>query len=149
MLGIGDLIPDIEITSDEGKTLRLSQFRGEFVILFFYPMDDTPGCTREACGFRDAAAEVANSGARVIGVSVDSVESHQKFKEKYELNYMLLSDSKKELSGILGVAEGDRTTRSTFIINPKGRIAKEFHKVKVDGHVERVLETLEELKSRQ
>ena len=148
MLGIGDLIPDIEVTSDEGKTLKLSQLRGDFVVLFFYPKDDTPGCTKEACGFRDAMSQLTKLGVHVIGASVDSVESHQQFKEKHGLNFMLLSDTKKELSGLLGVLDGDATTRSTFIINPKGRIAKEFHKFKVDGHVERVIEVLEELKSR-
>jgi thioredoxin-dependent peroxiredoxin len=146
MLGIGDMIPEIEVTSDEGKTLRLSQFRGEFVILFFYPKDDTPGCTKEVCDFRDAMSKIKALGAHLIGVSVDSVESHQQFKEKYSLPFMLLSDTKKELSGLLGVLVGDTTTRSTFIINPKGRIAKEFNKVKAEGHVERVLEVLGELK---
>jgi thioredoxin-dependent peroxiredoxin len=146
MLGIGDLLPDIEVTSDEGKILKLSQFRGEFVILFFYPKDDTPGCTAEACDFRDAMSKITKLGAHVIGASVDSVESHYQFKEKYSLPFMLLSDTKKELSGLLGVLVGETTARSTFIINPKGRIAKEFHKMKVEGHVERVLEVLEELK---
>lgn len=148
MLGIGDQAPEFEVLSDEGKAVRLSSLRGAPVILYFYPKDDTPGCTRESCGFRDALSKIAAfSGAKVVGVSVDDVESHRQFKEKYGLNFMLLADTQKTLSTLFGVLAGDVSSRSTFILNKNGKIVKMFPRVKVDGHIEEVLEALEELSS--
>lgn len=146
----GDIAPDFELPSSDGRKIKLSYFRGKKVILYFYPQDDTPGCTREACAFRDNMAKFEKDGAVVIGISKDSLESHKKFIKKYNLNFTLLSDEglvahklygtwkKKSMYG----REYWGTERSTFIIDEEGRIKKIFRAVKVDGHEKDVLEAL-------
>ncbi|MEK6838600.1 MAG: peroxiredoxin, partial [Candidatus Thermoplasmatota archaeon] len=131
-------------------TYSLKDFRGKKVVLYFYPKDDTPGCTREACSFRDSLARVTSKGAVVLGVSKDDLDSHTRFRKKYELTFPLLSDTDGMALNAYGVwkeksAYGKTfmgVERTTFIIDEKGRIAKVFLRVKVDGHVDEVLEAL-------
>jgi peroxiredoxin Q/BCP len=149
-LGPGDAAPDFRLATDDGREVSLADFRGKKVVLYFYPKDDTPGCTKEACSFRDNIARIAAKGAVVLGVSVDSAASHGKFKEKYRLNFPLLADTERRVVEAYGVwqkkALYGRTflgiQRSTFVIDETGRIAKVFPKVKVDGHVDEVLAAL-------
>ena len=146
----GKKAPEFKLLSDEGKRVSLSDFRGKKVVLYFYPKDNTPGCTRESCAFRDGFTEMKRRGAVVLGVSVDSVASHKSFREKYRLNFPLLSDSNKEMVHAYRVWKekslyGKRymgLERTTFIIDEKGRIAKIFPKVQVDGHFEEVMAAL-------
>lgn len=150
MVKVGDPAPDFEATLDSGEKVSLNQLRGKKVVLYFYPKDNTPGCTREACDFRDHLADVESKDAVVLGVSVDSVKSHQRFKEKYQLPFQLISDENKELVQAYGVwkekKQYDRTymgtERTTFIIDEEGRIAQIFNKVKVAGHIDEVLTSL-------
>lgn len=136
--------------SGEGKDVRLSDFKGQKVVLYFYPKDDTPGCTKEACSFRDGMSAIKQRGAAVLGVSVDPVKSHEKFKTKYRLNFPLLSDADKKVVQAYGVWKEKSmygrtymgTERTTFIIDEKGKIAKIFPKVSVDGHLDEVLAAL-------
>jgi len=150
-LAVGDLAPDFELPSPSGGSVRLSSLRGKQVVLYFYPADDTPGCTREACAFRDNLPKFEGMDAVVLGVSSDSLESHSKFISKYSLNFTLLSDERlqahkkydtwKEKNNYGRTYMG--TERSTFVIGPEGRIKKIFRKVKVDGHEAEVLAALE------
>ena len=150
MLTVGQNAPDFSVLADSGKPVKLSDFKGKKVVLYFYPKDDTPGCTREACSFRDGAGELRKHGAAVLGVSPDSVESHKKFKAKFRLTFPLLSDAQKKIVRAYGVWKEKslygRTTmgieRTTFVIDEAGRIAKVFPRVKVDGHFDEVLEAL-------
>ncbi len=146
----GDLAPDFELPSSNGKTVRLSSFRGNNVVLYFYPQDDTPGCTREACAFRDDLPKFEGANAVILGVSKDSPESHKKFIGKYALNFTLLSDEGLQahklydtwkLKNMYG-REYWGTERSTFVIDAEGRVRKVFRKVKVDGHDDEVLKAL-------
>ncbi len=149
-LKAGDVAPDFTIPDYDGKEVALAGFRGKKIVLYFYPRDNTPGCTKEACSFRDGNAEIKRLGAVVIGVSVDSVVSHMKFRDKYGLNFSLLSDAKKDVVQAYGVWKEKSLygrkfmgiERTTFIIDEYGRIAKIFHGVKVDGHLEEVLNYL-------
>ncbi|MBI3088020.1 MAG: thioredoxin-dependent thiol peroxidase [Candidatus Omnitrophica bacterium] len=151
MLTVGQKAPDFSVLTDNGKPVKLSDFRGKKVVLYFYPKDDTPGCTREACSFRDGAGELRKRGVVVLGVSADSVESHKKFKTKFRLNFLLLSDAQKQVVQAYGVWKEKslygRTymglERTTFLIDEAGRIAKVFPRVKVDGHFDEVLEALD------
>ena len=146
----GDLAPDFTLQSTEGKEISLKAFRGKQVVLYFYPKDDTPGCTREACDFRDNLARVRAKGAVVFGISHDSLESHGRFKEKYDLPFTLLSDPEKKVTEAYGVYKQKSLygklfmgiERATFVIDKSGRIKKIFPKVKVEGHVEEVLQAL-------
>ncbi len=146
-ISIGQSAPDVRLVDDQGRAVRLSDFRGQPVVLYFYPKDDTPGCTREACAFRDGIAKIRQRGAVVLGVSADSVESHQRFKEKFKLNFPLLSDANKAAVQAFGVWKQKSMygktymgiERTTFIIDRDGKIAKVFPKVNVDGHFEEVL----------
>jgi thioredoxin-dependent peroxiredoxin len=149
----GKKAPDFSATTDGGKTLKLSDLRGKAVILYFYPKDDTPGCTKEACGFRDSLPNFGKAKATVIGVSKDSVAKHDKFKAKYDLNFPLVSDEdgkicekygtwiEKSLYGrkYMGI------DRATFLIDGTGTVRKIWRKVKVPGHVEEVLEAAKSL----
>jgi peroxiredoxin Q/BCP len=153
MLNAGDRAPEFTAKTDTGTSVSLKDFRGERIVLFFYPKDDTAGCTREACGFRDNYAAITGHGAAVLGVSADGVESHEAFKRKYSLPFTLLSDPDKTIITAYGVwkertASDGRTfmgiERTTFIIDERGMIAKIFPKVKVDGHTEEVLAALAE-----
>ncbi|MBI2885010.1 MAG: thioredoxin-dependent thiol peroxidase [Candidatus Omnitrophica bacterium] len=154
-LSIGQPTPDLPLQDDQGRTVRLADFRGKTVVLYFYPKDDTPGCTKEACGFRDRLDRVARAGAVVLGVSADSVASHQRFKAKYGLTFPLLSDPEKRLAEAYGVWKRKslygRTflgiERTTVIIDATGRVAKIFPRVKVEGHVDQVLDAIESLRA--
>lgn len=149
-LQAGDKAPEFKLLSDEGQEVSLSDFRGKKVVLYFYPRDDTPGCTRESCAFRDGWAQMKQKGAVVLGISADSVASHQRFKQKFNLPFPLLSDPEKKALDAYGVWKKKslygRTflgiERTTFVIDEEGRIAKIFPKVKVDGHFDEVLEAL-------
>ncbi len=127
-LNVGDLAPEFELPADTGETIRLSDFRGKRVVLYFYPKDDTPGCTTQACGFRDAYPQIEEQNAVVIGVSPDSVASHQKFKTKFDLPFLLVADEQHSLAEAYGVW-GEKSmygkkylgvTRSHFIIDENG-----------------------------
>lgn len=150
MLEAGSKAPAFTLETDEGKKVSLKDFQGKKVVLYFYPKDDTPGCTKEACSFSDHMGKLQKTGAVVLGVSADSVDSHRKFKEKYGLNFPLLSDPSKEVINKYGVWKeknmyGKKTMgieRTTFIIDEQGKIAHVFPRVKVDGHTEAVLEKL-------
>lgn len=149
-LNEGDVAPDFELDSTSGKRVRLSDLRGTSVVLYFYPKDDTSGCTAEACSFRDNLPRFKGVDATILGVSKDSLASHRKFIKKYSLNFELLSDEELKTHKLYDTwklknnygKEYWGTERSTFVIDPKGRIKKIFRKVKVDGHEAEVLEAL-------
>jgi peroxiredoxin Q/BCP len=150
MVAEGELAPDFTLTSDSGEPVTLSGFRGKKVILYFYPKDDTPGCTAQACAIRDSYDDFEQQGAVVLGVSPDEESSHVKFKEKYGLPFTLLADSEHEVADQYGVW-GERKymgktywgiERSTFLIDEEGRIAKVMRRVKPDTHAEQVLAAL-------
>ncbi|HEY6546452.1 MAG TPA: thioredoxin-dependent thiol peroxidase [Vicinamibacteria bacterium] len=153
MLAEGKKAPDFTLESNAGGTVRLKDLRGKNVVVYFYPKDDTPGCTREACAFRDSQAALKKKGAVVLGVSGDSVASHDKFKTKYKLNFPLLSDPDKAVAKKFGawgekVLYGKKTIgmiRSTFVIDGEGIVRKVFPRVRVDGHADQVLAALAEL----
>ncbi|MBD7913910.1 thioredoxin-dependent thiol peroxidase [Clostridium sp. Sa3CUN1] len=144
---IGQLAPDFTLMGSDGKNHSLSDYKGKKVILYFYPKDNTPGCTTEACDFRDNINEINNLNAVVIGVSKDNLNSHNKFIEKFNLPFLLLSDEEKTVCNLYDVIKeknmyGKKVLgieRSTFIINEDGILIKEFRKVKVKGHIEEVL----------
>jgi len=153
MVKEGKAAPDFVLPSGTGADVRLSDFRGKTVVLFFYPRDNTPGCTREACGFRDSLAQFVKRGVVVVGVSPDSLASHEKFRAEHGLKFTLLSDPDKKVARAYGafgekVMYGKKVVgmiRSTFLIDREGIIRKIFASVKVDGHVERVLAAVEAL----
>ena len=141
----GDKAPDFEGPTSDGTRLGLKDFVGKKnVVLYFYPKDDTPGCTKEACSFRDNLESVRKTGAEIIGVSLDSVESHKKFTSKYKLPFPLISDKEKHIAEAYGVLRdtGTSTNRVTFIIDKAGKITKVFPKVDVTKHTEEVVEAL-------
>ena len=146
-LKIGAKAPDFSLPDTDGKTVRLSDFQGKKVILYFYPKDDTPGCTQEACDFRDAMPRFAEANAVIVGVSPDDGGSHEKFRRKYDLPFILLSDTEHKVAGLYGVWKKKSmygktfmgVERSTFYIDEQGKLAEEFRRVKVDGHVEVIL----------
>ena len=150
----GQKAPAFTLTADDGSKVRLSDLKGKPVVLYFYPRDDTPGCTKEACAFRDQKAGLKKLGAVVLGVSTDSIESHGKFRDKYDLNFPLLADVDHAVAEKYGAWReknmyGKKSMgiqRSTFLIDPAGKVAKVWKAVKVDGHDGQVLETLRELK---
>ena len=145
----GDNAPDFEGPTTEGKTLGLKDFLGKKnVVLYFYPKDNTPGCTKEACSFRDNLQPIRSLGAEIIGVSVDSVESHKKFSTKFSLPFPLISDKEKRIATAYGVLRVTGTTnRVTFIIDKNGKIAKIFPKVDVSKHTEEVVAAIKEISS--
>jgi peroxiredoxin Q/BCP len=152
MLKEGDKAPAFTATNQDGKTVKLSDFKGKRVVLYFYPKDDTPGCTKEACSFRDADEAYKKKGIVVLGVSVDDERSHQKFISKYQLPFDLLADTDKSIVEAYGVW-GEKsmygkkymgTHRKTFLIDEKGKIVKIFDKVKVSEHADEVLEAFGE-----
>jgi peroxiredoxin Q/BCP len=147
MINEGDAAPDFEARDAEGNAVKLSDLRGRNVVLYFYPKDDTPGCTKEACGFRDSFAEFERRGIKVLGVSTDDERSHRKFAEKYSLPFTLLADTGHEVADLYGVY-GEKqfmgrnymgVARKTFLIGEDGRVRKVFDKVKVDEHAGEVL----------
>jgi peroxiredoxin Q/BCP len=149
----GAKAPDFTLTADDGSKVRLADLRGGPVVLYFYPADDTPGCTKEACAFRDLAAEMRKAGATVLGVSPDDVESHAAFRDKYQLNFPLLADAGHKLADKYGAwreknmygKKSMGVQRSTFLIDGEGRVAKVWKRVQVDGHDQAVLAAVGEL----
>ncbi|MCB9385144.1 MAG: thioredoxin-dependent thiol peroxidase [Bryobacterales bacterium] len=150
MLKPGDKAPDFTAPADGGGTISLKKLKGKKVVLYFYPKDDTSGCTAEACDFRDNSTEIDAKDAVVLGVSPDSVKSHDKFKQKYELPFSLISDEDHAIAEAYGVWQEKSMygrkymgiVRSTFLIDEKGKIAEVYEKVKVKGHVADVLSKL-------
>ncbi|MBF8249133.1 MAG: bcp [Bacteroidetes bacterium] len=150
MLKEGDKAPDFSLPTGEGKELSLKDFRGKKVVLYFYPKDDTPGCTREACSFEENLDAVRKKGAVVIGVSADSPDSHERFAKKYGLSFPLVSDEKKKIVESYGVWKQKSfmgrkymgIERTTFVIDKEGKIQNKFEKVRVDGHTDQVLAAL-------
>ncbi len=150
MVAVGDTAPDFALLADDGRTLSLKDFRGKKVVLYFYPKDDTPGCTAEACSFRDNLARVTSKGAVVLGVSRDGHASHGKFRDKYHLNFPLLSDDSGETTKAYGVWKKRNLygrsfmgiERTTFLVDEQGKVAKVWPKVRVEGHTDEVLEAL-------
>ena|SRR3989338_1623747 len=143
--------PDFELKNQDGKTVRLSDFKGKRLILYFYPRDDTPGCTIEACSFRDNISRFKNKNIEVIGISNDDKASHEKFSKKFSLPFKLLCDTDKKVSKKYGVYEKKNfmgreymgITRSTFIIGENGRIQKIFYKVNPGRHIDELFEAME------
>ena len=152
MLKENDLAPKFTLEADDGSKVRLADLRGRTVVLYFYPKDDTPGCTKEACEFRDHTRAIDKSGAVVLGVSPDSVASHKRFREKYGLDFRLLADPAHKVAEAYGVWQRKSMygrkywgiVRTTFVINERGRIARIFEKVKPAGHAAEVLSVLED-----
>ncbi|WP_300382202.1 thioredoxin-dependent thiol peroxidase [Clostridium sp.] len=147
---IGNLAPDFTLIGSDGQEHKLSDFRGKKVILYFYPKDNTPGCTTQACDFRDNIEPITDLNAIVIGISKDTLSSHNKFIDKFNLPFLLLSDEDKTVCALYDVIKeknmyGKKVLgieRSTFIIDEKGILVKEYRKVKAKGHVEEVLKEL-------
>ncbi|MGP4108232.1 thioredoxin-dependent thiol peroxidase [Virgibacillus sp. L01] len=151
---IGKQAPDFTLPSQDGKEVSLSDFKGKHVVLYFYPKDMTPGCTTEACDFRDAQESFSELDAVIIGVSPDPVEQHQKFIDKHDLPFLLLADEDHKVAEDYDVwklkknfgKENYGIERSTFIIDKEGNLQQEYRKVKVEGHVEKALEFIRENK---
>lgn len=149
-LAVGDKAPDFSLPDETGQPVSLKKFRGRQVVLYFYPKDDTPGCTKEACEFRDSMTPIIKTGSAVVGVSLDGGESHRRFIAKYQLPFSLLSDEDARAAKAYGVYK-EKTMygrkfwgieRSTFVIDGTGTMKAVFRKVKVDGHVDEVLAAL-------
>ncbi len=153
MLEEGKKAPTFKLTDQNEKTISLSDYKGKNIILYFYPKDDTSGCTAEACSFRDDFPKFKKVDAVILGVSPDSVESHKKFAKKYNLNFSLLADENKEVIKKYDVWKEKSmygrkymgVERTTYIIDPEGKIKKIFRKVKVQGHNEEVMEAVKKL----
>lgn len=151
-LEIGKLAPSFTLPNQEGKEVRLEDYKGKHVVLYFYPKDMTPGCTTQACDFRDSHESFAELDAVIIGISPDPAESHQKFMNKHDLPFMLLADENHQVAEAYDVwklkknfgKEYYGVERSTFIIDKEGILQKEYRKVKVDGHVEEALQFIRE-----
>ncbi|AKJ07670.1 peroxiredoxin Q/BCP [Archangium gephyra] len=146
----GHPAPDFQLKDQNGNDVKLSRLRGKNVVLYFYPKDDTPGCTREACDFRDEHSALESAGAVVLGVSPDDTKSHQKFATKFSLPFPLLADTERQVCDAYGVW-GEKSlygrkflgvTRATFLIDTEGKVARVWPKVKVDGHVQDILQSL-------
>jgi peroxiredoxin Q/BCP len=152
-LDVGDKAPDFKAPTDGDGSVSLKTLKGKKVVLYFYPKDDTPGCTTEACGFRDALPDFSKTGAEIIGVSKDSVARHDKFKAKYELPFTLVSDEDGAICEAYGVWQEKKNygktymgiVRSTFLIDEKGKIAAAWKNLRVKGHVEKVLDEAQRL----
>jgi len=148
----GDQAPEFDLKDGEGTVHRLSDYAGKTIVLYFYPKDDTTGCTTEACAFRDSYKDFKDAGVEVIGVSPDSEGSHSKFSAKYELPFTLLSDPDHKICDAFGVwgpkkfmgREYEGVNRTTFVIGPEGKIKRVFEKVKPSDHVEEVLAAVRE-----
>ena len=156
MIKEGDQAPQFSLPADDGSVVTRDSLRGKNVVLYFYPKDDTSGCTKEACDFRDAFPRFGKIDAEVIGVSPDNIESHRKFKKKYQLPFRLLADESHKLADVFGVWK-EKTMygrkymgieRTTAIIDRQGRVARIFPKVRVPGHVQEVEAALRDLDSR-
>jgi len=151
----GQKAPDFTVMNDQGEKVKLSDFKGKKVVLYFYPKDDTPGCTKEACAFRDGLSQIKKRGAEVVGVSIDSVASHEKFKDKFDLNFPLLADTDKKIVEAYGTWKEKSMygkkymgiERTTFVIDENGMISHIFPKVKVDEHYDEVLKAIDTKRS--
>ncbi len=150
---VGKKAPAFSLKADDGTTTRLADLQGHPVVLYFYPRDDTPGCTKEACAFRDRKAEIEQLGAKILGVSPDTTDSHVKFRDKFELNFPLLADPDHVVAEKYGAWReknmyGKKSIgiqRSTYLIDAQGRVAKVWPNVRVDGHDDEVIEALKVL----
>ncbi|MFB7638657.1 thioredoxin-dependent thiol peroxidase [Peribacillus butanolivorans] len=150
---IGEKAPDFQLLANNGEKVSLSDFKGKHVVLYFYPKDMTPGCTTEACDFRDHHEQFEELNAVIIGISPDPAGRHEKFIEKYGLPFLLLADENQEAAELYDVWKLKKNfgkeymgiERSTFLIDKEGTIVKEWRKVKVKGHVEEALETLRDI----
>ncbi|GGD87846.1 thioredoxin-dependent thiol peroxidase [Paenibacillus nasutitermitis] len=149
----GKLAPDFTLMAAQGRQVKLSDYIGHKVVLFFYPKDMTPACTQEACDYRDHYAEFGRSGTVVLGISLDTAEQHEKFAAKYELPFELLADTGHEVCELYGVWQLKKLygreymglVRSTFLIDEKGKLSREWRNVRVKGHVQQVLEAARNL----
>ncbi|HEY2761157.1 MAG TPA: thioredoxin-dependent thiol peroxidase, partial [Pirellulales bacterium] len=149
----GQLAPDFMLPADDGTKIRLAELKGQPVVVYFYPKDDTPGCTKEACAFRDRSKELKKLGAVLLGISADSVESHERFRDKFELNFPLLADEGHQVAEQYGAWReknmyGKKSMgiqRSTYLIDPAGKVARVWKAVQVDGHDEHVIAALKEI----
>lgn len=152
-IAIGQPAPDFELLASNGKKVKLSKYRGKKVVLYFYPKDNTPTCTQESCDFRDANPGFKRAGAVVLGISPDELKSHEKFVEKFELPFLLLSDPDHEIAEAYGVWQEKKLygrtymgiVRSTFLIDEEGILRGEWRNVRVKGHTEKVLEAVRAL----
>jgi thioredoxin-dependent peroxiredoxin len=152
MLDVNDKAPDIKLEDENGKEVSLKDFKGKTVVLYFYPRADTPGCTKEACSFRDDYRRIQKTGAVLLGASPDKPAAQKKFQEKYHLPFTLLADADKRLCNAFGVIQEKNmygkkvmgVARTTFVIGPDGKIRHVFHKVKPEGHSEEVLKYLKQ-----
>lgn len=155
-LAIGDMAPSFHLPDHDGTAHTLAETRGSWTLVYFYPRDNTPGCTTEACGVRDSFADFQQAGVIVFGISTDSVQSHKKFAEKHALPFPLLADEEKKTVRAFGVLGEKKffgktyqgTRRMSFLINPEGRIAKIYEKVKPLGHAQEVLRDVKALSRR-
>jgi peroxiredoxin Q/BCP len=138
----GDPAPDFTLDTDRGDRVHLAGLRGMRVILYFYPADDTPGCTRQACAIRDRWSDVEKTGAYVFGVSPDDVESHVQFRDKFSLPFPLLADPDRSVAEAYGVLDGPKLIRSTFLISEDGQIARAWRRVDPDDHIQIILDAL-------
>jgi thioredoxin-dependent peroxiredoxin len=138
----GDSLPDLDLTTESGEHVDTAGLTGQKTVLYFYPKDDTPGCTKEACAFRDRMQDYVEAGIQVYGVSLDSPESHREFREKYDLNFPLLTDEGGRASESLGVLRENRkgANRVTFLLAPDGTISKTYPEVTPDTHADEILE---------
>jgi thioredoxin-dependent peroxiredoxin len=149
----GELAPNFNLMSDRGKKVKLSQFKGQPVVLYFYPRDNTPGCTKQACALRDRQVDLEKFGATVLGVSTDSVESHAKFRDDHKMNFTLLVAEDNQVAEAYGAWReknmyGKKSMgiqRSTFLIDGAGKVVKVWKRVQVEGHDQQVLDSLKEL----
>ncbi|MBL8825821.1 MAG: thioredoxin-dependent thiol peroxidase [Planctomycetaceae bacterium] len=156
-LEVGQKAPDFTLLADDGSKVKLKDLQGNFVLLYFYPRDDTPGCTKEACAFRDRSKELAKLGVKVLGVSTDDVASHVKFRDKFELNFPLLADVEHKVAEKYGAwreknmygKKSMGVQRSTYLIGPDGVIARVWPKVQVDGHDADTIEAVKALKAKK
>jgi peroxiredoxin Q/BCP len=145
MLTHNQTAPDFKLRGDDGNTHTLRQHLGETVVVYFYPKDDTPGCTSQACDFRDSMHRLKDLSVTVYGISKDSIDSHEKFSAKHGLNFTLLSDPDMQAHAAYGAGADEKTIRSTFIVNKDGKIVKAWYKVNVKDHVNEIIQTLENL----
>ena len=138
----GQSLPDVSFITEDGEKVSVGTLRGQATVLYFYPKDDTPGCTKEACAFRDRMADYGEAGVQVYGVSLDPPESHRRFREKHNLNFPLLTDQGGRAAESLGVLRegGKRANRVTFLLDPDGRISKVYPEVSPETHADEILE---------
>jgi peroxiredoxin Q/BCP len=142
MLAEQELAPDFKLEGHDGSMHCLSDQQGKYAVVYFYPKDNTPGCTQQACDLRDNMAALTEHNVVVYGISKDSIKSHQTFQDKYQINFILLSDPELAVHQQFGATENEKTIRSTFLIGKKREVLKVWPKVKVNGHVQEILQVL-------